>query len=146
MNPQDKAELKKCRNVLIQSNDPRFNYAVLKKDDIDNYSSETPQIIPLNKYDYSFKMTEGDDKELPKLSPASLVMSKDNLEDVEAWYAAKYPRLPSEYHGIMARYSSGQLLTKKETKNALKKMKKKPNKELPVGMSIAYGKFNVSFD
>ena len=146
MNPQDKAELKKCRNVLIQSNDPRFNYAVLKKDDIDNYSSETPQIIPLNKYDYSFKMTEGDDKELPKLSPASLVMSKDNLEDVEAWYAAKYPRLPSEYHGIMARYSSGQLLTKKETKNALKKMRKKPNKELPVGMSIAHGKFNVSFD
>ena len=146
MNPQDKAELKKCRNVLIQSNDPRFNYAVLKKDDIDNYSSETPQIIPLNKYDYSFKMTEGDDKELPKLSPASLVMSKDNLEDVEAWYAAKYPRLPSEYHGIMARYSSGQLLTKKETKNALKKMKKKPNKELPLGMSNAYGKFNFSFD
>ena len=146
MNPQDKADLKKCRNVLIQSNDPRFNYAVLKKDDIDNYSSETPQIIPLHKYDYSFQVTEGDDAELPKLTPASMVMSKDNLEDLESWYAAKYPRLPSEYHGIMARYSSGQLLTKKETKNALKKMKKKPNKEIPVGMSIAQGKFEVTFD
>jgi hypothetical protein len=146
MNQQDRADLKKCRNVLIQSNDPRFNYAVLKKDDIDNYSNESPDIIPLHKYDYSFKMTEGDDAELPKLTPASLLMSKENLEDVEAWYAAKYPRLPPEYHGVMARYSTGQLLTKKETKNAIKKMKKKPNKEAPVGMKITKGNFKVTFN
>ena len=41
MNHREKLELKKCRNVLIQSNDPRFNYIVLKKDDIDNFN-ETP--------------------------------------------------------------------------------------------------------
>ena len=144
MNHQDKAELKKCRNVLIQSNDPRFNYLILKKDDIDSFN-EVPEIIPLHKYDYSFRTTEGNDRELPKLTPASLTMSKDSLEDVEAWYAAKYPRLPSEYHGVMARYSTGQLLTKKETKNAIKKMKKKPNKDVPVGLQVVKGKFSVDF-
>jgi hypothetical protein len=147
MNQQDKAEIKKCRNVLIQSNDPRFNYAVLKKDDIDSYSTaETPQIIPLHKYDYSFKIDDGSDAKLPNLTPVSLAMSKDNLEDVEGWYAAKYPNLPEEYYGIMARYSTGQLLTKKETKNAIKKMKKKPDKEVPVGLQIAQGKFKLDFD
>ena len=145
MNHKDKVELKKCRNVLIQSNDPRFNYAILKKDDIDEFD-QVPQIIPLNKYDYSFKTTEGDDKELPKLTPASLTMSKDDLEDVEAWYAAKYPRLPSEYHGVMARYSTGQLLTKKETKNTIKKMRKKPHQPVPVGFQVSQGDFSVSFD
>ena len=144
MNHQDKAELKKCRNVLIQSNDPRFNYLILKKDDIDSFN-EVPEIIPLHKYDYSFRTTEGNDRELPKLTPASLTMSKDSLEDLEAWYAAKYPRLPSEYHGVMARYSTGQLLTKKETKNAIKKMKKKPNKDVPVGLQVVKGKFSVDF-
>ena len=69
-------------------------------------------------------------------------MSKDSLEDVEAWYASKYPRLPSEYHGVMARYSTGQLLTKKETKNAIKKMRKKPSKDVPVGLEVAQGKID----
>jgi len=141
---KDKSDLKKCRNVLIQSNDARFNYAVLKKDDIEEFN-ELPQIIPLSKYDYSFKTTEGDDKELPKLVPASLAMTQHNLEEVEEWYAAKFPRLPSEYHGILARYSTGQLLTKKETKNAIKKIKKKPEKELPVGLQVVRGKFEVEF-
>ena len=144
MNHKDKVELKKCRNVLIQSNDPRFNYAILKKDDIDDFD-QCPQIVHLNRYDYSFRTSEGDDKELPKLTPASLTMSKDSLEDVEAWYAAKYPRLPSEYHGVMARYSTGQLLTKKETKNAIKKMRKKPSKDVPVGLEVAQGKIEVEF-
>ena len=36
MNHQDKVELKKCRNVLIQSNDPRINYDILKKEDIED--------------------------------------------------------------------------------------------------------------
>ena len=72
-------------------------------------------------------------------------MSQDNLEDLESWYAAKYPRLPSEYHRVMARYSTGQLLTKKETKNAIKKMKKKPNKDVHVGLQVAQGKFTVDF-
>ena len=145
MNHKDKVELKKCRNVLIQSNDPRFNYAILKKDDIDDFD-QCPQIVHLNRYDYSFRTSEGDDKELPKLTPASLTMSKDSLEDVEAWYAAKYPRLPSEYHGVMARYSTGQLLTKKETKNTIKKMRKKPHQPVPVGFQVSQGDFSVSFD
>ena len=64
---------------------------------------------------------------------------------MEAFYAAKYPRLPSEYHGIMARYSSGNLITKKEVKNTIKKSSKK-NRELPVGFTIAKKDISLNFD
>ena len=64
---------------------------------------------------------------------------------MEAFYAAKFPRLPSEYHGILARYSSGQHLTKKEVRNTIKKSKKK-DRELPVGFQIAKKDISLSFD
>ena len=144
MNAQDQKEIKNCRNVLIQSNDPAFNFAFLKGDDLNKFH-ELPEIIGLGKYDYSFKRDDGDPTRLPGLTPASLVMSQNNLEDVEEWYRQKYPNLPNEYHGIMARYSTGQLLTKKEAKNAIKKSNKK-KKELPVGLTMATGKYSLSFD
>jgi hypothetical protein len=64
---------------------------------------------------------------------------------MEAFYAAKFPRLPSEYHGILARYSSGNILTKKEIKNTIKKANKK-NKDLPVGFTIAKKDISLNFD
>lgn len=145
MNNQDKAELKKAQNVLVASNDPAFNYVFLPDKTIEEHS-QRPIMVPQNLYDYSVKRDEGGDMKLPSLSPLSLVSCNDNLEDLEAWYAAKYPRLPTEYHGVMARYSSNQLLTKKEAKNAIKKMKKKPEKVEPVGLSVAKGPVIVSFD
>lgn len=144
MNPQEQKELKKSRNVLIQSNDPAFNYAFLKKNDIDDFHS-LPEIIGMAQYDYSFKRDNGDENRLPGLTPASLLMSSRSLEDVEEWYRQKHPNIPEEYYGIMARYSTGQLLTKKEAKNAIKKSRKK-GKELPVGMTMATGNFALSFD
>ena len=72
-------------------------------------------------------------------------MSSQNLEDTEEWYRQKHPNLPEEYYGIMARYSTGQLLTKKEAKNAIKKSKKK-GKEPPVGLQMRTGNFSVNFD
>lgn len=144
MDPRQKKELQNCRNVLIQSNDPAFNYAFLKGDDLNNFH-DLPEVIGLGQYDYCFQKDKGDDGYLPKLTPASLLMSSGNLEVTEEWYRQKHPNLPEEYYGVMARYSTGQLLTKKEAKNAIKKSKKK-GKELPVGLQMTTGKFEVSFD
>ena len=142
---QDRSELSKANNVLIACNDNRFDYQFVKNQgDIDNFD-QTPIIITMDRYDYSVKSDEGSDSKLPTLCPLSLASCKDNLEDMEAFYAAKYPRLPSEYHGIMARYSSGDLITKKEVKNTIKKSKKK-NKELPVGFTVASGGHIINFD
>ena len=147
MNNQDRMDLKKCRNVLIQSNDPRFNFTIQKEEDIDNFN-KLPDIITLDAYDYSFKKDDGNKDTLPNLTPYSLYASTLSLEDMEEWYRQKYPTMPDEYHGIMARYSFGQNLTKKEVKNGIKKFKKKNKKDEPppVGLRIATGKFNVSFD
>ena len=144
MDVRVKKELQNCRNIIIQSNDPAFNYAFLKGSDLDNFH-ELPEIIGMGQYDYSFKRDDGDDTKLPNLTPASMLMSSQNLEDMEEWYRQKHPNLPDEYHGIMARYSTGQLLTKKEAKNAIKKSKKK-NKEPPVGLQMRTGNFSVKFD
>ena len=144
MNAQDQRELRKSRNVLIQSNDPAFNYAFLNSKDIDDFHS-LPEIIGMGQYDYSFKRDDGDETKLPGLTPASLLMSSRTLEDTAEWYRHKHPNLPEEYYGVMARYSTGQLLTKKEAKNAIKKAKKK-GKELPVGLQMKTGNFSLKFN
>lgn len=137
-------DLQKSRNVIIQSNDPAFNFTFLKGDDIDDFH-QLPEIIGLDQYDYSFKRDNGSDMRLPSLTPTSLLMSANNLEDTEEWYRQKYPNLPDEYHGIMARYSTGKLLTKKEVKHTIKKSTRK-KKDLPVGFEVAKGEFIVDFD
>lgn len=142
---QDRAELSRARNVLVASNDSRFDYHFVKyQGDIDNFD-QTPTIITMDRYDYSIKADEGNDMELPKLCPLSLASCQNNLEDMEAFYAAKFPRLPSEYHGILARYSSGDILTKKDVKNTIKRANKK-NRELPVGFTIAKKDIEINFD
>ena len=144
MDSREKKELQNSRNIIIQSNDPAFNYTFLKGNDLTDFH-QLPEIIGLGQYDYSFKKDQGDDGYLPKLTPASLLMSSTNLEDTEEWYRQKFPSLPEEYYGVMARYSTGQLLTKKEAKNAIKKSKKK-GKEAPVGLQMRKGHFEVRFD
>tara|TARA_R100001086_G_scaffold165385_2_gene89494 strand:- start:205 stop:639 length:435 start_codon:yes stop_codon:yes gene_type:complete len=144
MDGRTRKEIQNSRNVLIQSNDPSFNYAFLKGDDLQQFH-QLPEVVGLNRYDYSFKRDDGTDMKLPSLTPTSLLMSKNNLEATEEWYRQKYPNLPDEYHGIMARYSTGQLLTKKQIKQEIKKSEKK-NRELPVGLQIAHGKFCLEWD
>ncbi|WP_286931451.1 hypothetical protein [Marinobacter sp.] len=144
MDIKDKASIKKSRNILIKSNDPRFNFGIHKEEDIENFH-ELPDIIDLSKYDYSIKLDNGDDANLPSLVPISQAQAGDRLDELASWFREKYPRLPDEYHGILARYSTGQLLTKKQTKNELKKLDKKPNRKEPVGLEIRQGKFLVDF-
>ena len=49
---------------------------------------------------------------------------------MEEFYRQKHPNLPDEYYGVMARYSTGNPITKKEVKNSVKKVKKDPKKKL----------------
>jgi hypothetical protein len=142
---QVKRELQKSKHVFIQSNDPRFNYGFHKEESIDNFD-KAPEVINLAQYDYSFIRQDGDEKKLPELISTSELASFQNLEDMEEFYRQKHPNLPDEYFGIMARYSTGNPITKKEVKNSIKKVKKNPKKDMPVGMSVAYGKYTVSFD
>ena len=145
---QERSEISKASNVLIASNDYRFNYQFTNNEkQLDKLleAKETPVMIPMHKYDYSLRVNDGNDISLPQLCPLSLASCGKNLEDVEAFYAAKFPRLPNEYHGILARYSVGQPFTRKEVKNTIKKSKKK-NKDLPVGLSIAKKDISLSFD
>ena len=103
-------EIKNAQNVMFQCNDPAFNFGFFKDEDIKDFHAQ-PDIIGLDAYDYSFKKSDGDETKLPQLCPASLCISGMNsLEDTENWYRHKYPNLPDEYHGVMARYSTGQLL------------------------------------
>ena len=145
MNNVDKKKLKQSKHIYIQSNDPRFNYGFHHEEDIQKFEKH-PEVINLAQYDYSFVRDEGDDKNLPELISTSELASFQNLEDMEEFYRQKHPNLPDEYFGIMARYSTGNPITKKEVKNSIKKVKKNPKKELPVGLSVAHGNYTVSFD
>ena len=142
---QMKKELQKSKHVFIQSNDPRFNYGFHKEDDINQFQ-KTPEVINLAQYDYSFVRKDGSENKLPELITTTELASFQNLEDMEEFYRQKHPNLPDEYYGVMARYSTGNPITKKEVKNSIKKVKKDPKKSLPIGMSVAHGKYTVSFD
>ena len=145
MNNVDKKKLKQSKHIYIQSNDPRFNYGFHQEEDIDQFQ-KLPEIIHCNQYDYSFKKDDGDDTHLPNLTSFTLLASSQNMEDLEEWYRQKYPRLPDEYYGVMARYTAGQKITKKEAKNKIKKFKKNKDTEPPVGFKVIQGNFKVEFD
>jgi len=141
----NKKELQKSKHIFIQSNDPRFNYGFHRENDIKEFQKQ-PDIINLAQYDYSFVREPGSDNKLPELISTTELASFQNLEDMEEFYRQKHPNLPDEYFGIMARYSTGNPITKKEVKNSIKKSKKNPNKALPVGLQMTSGEFTISFD
>ena len=141
----NKKELQKSKHIFIQSNDPRFNYGFHRESDIKEFQKQ-PDMITLAQYDYSFVREAGGNTQLPELISTTELASFQNLEDMEEFYRQKHPKLPDEYYGVMARYSTGNPITKKEVKNSIKKVKKNPNKSLPVGLQVATGKFMVKFD
>ena len=145
MNKKDIKELQNSKHIYIQSNDPRFNYGFHREKDIEEFQKQ-PDIINLAQYDYSFVREDGTDNKLPELISTTELASYQNLEDMEEFYRQKHPNLPDEYFGIMARYSTGNPITKKEVKNSIKKSKKNPNKAVPVGLQMTSGEFTISFD
>ena len=139
-------QLKESKHIYIQSNDPRFNYGFHKEDDIKEFN-KTPEVINLSQYDYSFIREDDDDRKLPELISTTELASFQNLDDMEEFYRQKHPNLPDEYYGVMARYSIGDTITKKEAKQNVKKYKKKGGgKEPPVGFSMLKGNHIIDFD
>ena len=84
MDHHTKKDISKARNVLIDSNDPRFNYAFHQQDDIDTYLDNQEFILTMDKYDYGIVKEAADEYNMAKITPCSLAQI-ETLEDAEYW-------------------------------------------------------------
>lgn len=148
--PLDK---KSCPRTYICCNDERLNYVFTRKIDADEDPS-LPMIIERDLFDYGVVIKKGEEPTeesygtLDEVVPLSYAQIK-HPEQGEEWYKAKYPNLPDEFAGILARYTWGQKFTRKQIKNQTKKYEqkdKKKGKEPPLGLSILKGKHTIIFD
>ena len=134
----------------IVADDPRMNYIFVKPENIGTQKPKPPEVIARELFDYGVVIKKGEDETedsvgtLDEVVPISYAQIK-KPEQGEEWYRAKYPDLPEDFYGIIARYTWGAPFTKKEIKNTTKKIKKK-KKEIPQGFSMVKGKFELSFD
>ena len=135
----------------ICADDPRMNYTFIKPENIEKQKPKLPEVCPRDLFDYGIVRQKGEPETedsvgtLDEVVPLSYAQIK-KPEQGEEWYRAKYPDLPEDFYGIIARYTWGAPFTKKEIKNTCKKIKKKGKKELPQGYSVLKGKFELSFD
>tara|TARA_E500000305_G_C3947394_1_gene200479 strand:+ start:119 stop:628 length:510 start_codon:yes stop_codon:yes gene_type:complete len=135
----------------VCSDDPRMNYIFVKPENIETQKPKPPEVIARELFDYGVVVKKGEKEDIDSVGtldtvvPISYAQIK-NPEQGEEWYRAKYPELPEDFYGIIARYTWGAPFTKKEVKNTVKKIKKKNKKEVPQGFSMIKGKFELSFD
>ena len=135
----------------IDATDERLNYSFVKPENINKQKPKIPELLDQNLIDYKVVIKKGDDETedsvgtLDEVAPISYARIKDPQQG-EEWYRAKYPELPDDFYGIIARYTWGVPFTKKEVKNTSKKIKKKNKKEIPQGFSMIKGKFELDFD
>jgi len=148
--PLDK---KSCPRTYICCNDERFNFVFTRKEDADE-NPLLPTIVDRDAYDYGVIIRKGTDTtdnftgSLDEVVPLSYAQI-NKPEQGEEWYKAKYPELPDEFFGILARYTWGEKFTKKEIKNETKKYQrknKKKGKEPPIGLQILKGSHTIVFD
>tara|TARA_R110002126_G_scaffold160098_1_gene307634 strand:- start:173 stop:592 length:420 start_codon:yes stop_codon:yes gene_type:complete len=132
-------------NVIIENNnDPRFNFTFMKKDDILNFQ-KNPETLFTDKLNYCIPVKEGPNglDEIVELSFFDI----NNKEDGKLWFKQKYPNLPEEYWEIMAKYQFEEPFTKKQLKNAVKKLTRKgKSKENIEGLKINRNKILINFD
>jgi len=129
----------------IDADDPRMNYTFIKPENIEKQKPKLPHLIQRELFDYGVVIKKGDDNNLDTCVPVSYTQIK-TPEEGEVWYRNKYPELPEDFYGIIARYTWGAPFTKKEVKNTTKKIKKKGKKEVPQGYSVLKGKFELDFN
>jgi hypothetical protein len=135
----------------VVADDPRMNYTFIKPENIEIQKPKLPHIIARDLFDYGVVIKKGEPETedsvgtLDTVVPASYAQIK-KPEQGEEWYRAKYPDLPEEFYGIIARYTWGAPFTKKEVRNTTKKIKKKNKKEVPQGFSMVKGKFELEFN
>ena len=135
----------------ICADDPRMNYTFIKPENIEKQKPKLPEVIARDLFDYGVVIKKGEEEDednvgtLDTVVPISYAQIK-NPEQGEEWYRAKYPDLPDDFYGIIARYTWGAPFTKKEVKNTVKKIKKKNKKEVPQGFSMVKGSFELDFN
>ena len=148
-----KLESKECPRTYVACNDDRMNYTFCQKEDaIENPS--LPEIIGRELFDYGIVIKKGDPSTeenvgtLDTIVPISYAGIKDSVEG-EEFYRRKFPKLPEEFYGIIARYTWGEKFTKKSLKNEVKKYKRKgkgKGKPIPQGLTMLKGQFSVVFE
>ena len=134
----------------ICADDPRMNYTFIKPENIETQKLKLPEVLARDLFDYGVVRKKGDPETedsvgtLDDVVPISYAQIK-KPEQGEEWYRAKYPDLPEDFYGIIARYTWGVPFTKKEVRNTTKKIKKKGKKEVPQGFSMVKGEFELDF-
>jgi len=135
--------------TYICATDSRLNYTFCKEEDIKE-NNNLPEVIGREMIDYGVVVKKGEEETedssgtLDTIAPLSYA-TINNPEQGEMWYRTKFPDLPEDFYGIIARYTWGQPQTKKSIKNEVKKIKRNPKKPIPQGLSVIKGKFSVSF-
>lgn len=143
-------ENKAVPRTYIACDDERMNYTFCKLDDVKE-NTRLPEVIGRELFDYGVVVKKGEPETensvgtLDQVLPISYTSIKDPHEG-EEWYRQKFPNLPEDFYGIIARYQWGEKFTKKSLKNEVKKAKKKPKKPLPQGLTCMRGTFHLSFD
>tara|TARA_R100000329_G_scaffold150989_1_gene145425 strand:- start:1 stop:498 length:498 start_codon:yes stop_codon:yes gene_type:complete len=141
------------KKIYVCSNDPRLNYTFMKQETAVEDPS-TLEIIPRDRFDYGVILNKGEKETedwvgtLDECVPISYAQIKDPKQG-EEWYRHKYPNLPEEFYGVIARYTWGTPMTKKTIKNERKKYEKKDKpkgKPAPQGLWIKRGKITLKFD
>jgi hypothetical protein len=135
----------------VVADDPRMNYTFIKPENIEKQKPKLPLIIARDLFDYGVVIKKGEPETedsvgtLDTIVPTSYAQIK-KPDKGEEWYRTKYPNLPEDFYGIIARYTWGVPFTKKEVRNTTKKIKKKDKKEVPQGFSMVKGSFSLDFD
>ena len=135
----------------ICADDPRMNYIFIKPENIEKQKPKPPEVIARELFDYGVVIKKGEEESIDSVGTLDTVVpiSYSQIkkpEQGEEWYRAKYPTLPEEFYGIIARYTWGAPFTKKEVRNTTKKIKKKNKTEIPQGFSMVKGKFELDFN
>ena len=135
----------------IMADDERLNYTFIKPENIEKHNPKIMDVIDRDLFDYGVVIKKGEPETedsvgtLDTAVPLSYAQIK-KPEQGEEWYRMKYPELPEDFYGIIARYQWGQPFTKKEVKNTTKKIRKNNKKDIPQGFSMVKGNFEISFD
>ena len=144
---------KSVPRTYVACNDDRMNYTFCQKDDA-MANPSLPELVGRELFDYGVVIKKGEPETedsvgtLDTIVPISYANIKDPLEG-EEFYRHKFPNLPEEFYGIIARYTWGEKFTKKSLKNEVKKYKKKgakKGKPIPQGLTMLKGHFSVVFE
>ena len=112
---------KSVPRTYVACNDDRMNYTFCQKDDAMENPS-LPELVGRELFDYGVVIKKGEPETedsigtLDTIVPISYANIKNPLEG-EEFYRHKFPNLPEEFYGIIARYTWGEKFTKKSLKN-----------------------------